>query len=212
MTARIAFYESSFEHLESLRRFLLPKPACAMQPTVKLTVAGFSTQTSRTLISVTYTIQAAVWVFTILCMLFNVINIAQSCVCDTAVVIYLNLRWPCATPAVRNSNHTTFDSIGIAKRMSTVHRIIGANLSELVIEAAHSYLVLLGWNLDIAYIQTVWPKFTRFETVSGYVTLITVYNPSRTLWNICNPLRSRKLNTLDHTAWWPSEAPHWLNG
>ena len=25
----------------------------------------------------------------------------------------------------------------------------------------------------------VWSKFTRFETVSGYVTLITIYNPSR---------------------------------
>ena len=38
--------------------------------------------------------------------------------CDIAVV---NLRWLCAITAVKSSNHTTIDSIGIAKHMSTVH-------------------------------------------------------------------------------------------
>ena len=55
-------------------------------------------------------------------------------------------------------------------------------------------------------------KFTRFETVSGYVTLITVYNPSCTLLNVYVPLRYCRLNTLDHRAGWSPEAAHWLNG
>ena len=47
------------------------------------------------------------------------------------------------------------------------------------------------------------------ETVYGYVTLITIYNLSRTLLNICVPSHCRSLNTL---AWWSAEAAHWLNG
>ena len=55
-------------------------------------------------------------------------------------------------------------------------------------------------------------KFTGFETVSGYVTLITVYNLSCTLLNIYVPLCCRRLNTLDHRAGWSPEAARWLNG
>ena len=42
-------------------------------------------------------------------------------------------------------------------------------------------------------------NFTLFEKVSGYVTVITIYNPSR-------------CRRLIHTPWWPSEAARWLNG
>ena len=55
-------------------------------------------------------------------------------------------------------------------------------------------------------------KFTRFETVSGYVTFITVYNSSCTLLNIYVPSRCRRLNTLDHRAGWSPEVARWLNG
>ena len=55
------------------------------------------------------------------------IDMLHNDVCDIAVVMYLNLRWPCATAAIKSSNHTTFDSIDIAKRISAVHRLIWAS-------------------------------------------------------------------------------------
>ena len=46
--------------------------------------------------------------------------------------------------------------------------------------------------------------------VSAYVTLITPYNPSLTLLPM---IHHTAVGTLEHTAWWPSEAAHlakWL--
>ena len=71
-----------------------------------------------------------------------------------------------------------------------------------------------SWNyvsLDNPVQKRYSPSYTRFETVSGYVSLITVHNLSRTLLNIYVPSHCRRLNTLDHRAWWSLEAAHYLN-
>ena len=48
---------------------------------------------------------------------------------------------------------------------------------------------------------TVWYKFTRCGTVSDYVTLLNIHNPSHGLLKIHNPSRFcwvNSLNTLDY--------------
>ena len=51
-----------------------------------------------------------------------------------------------------------------------------------------------------ASIPTPVTKFTRFGTVSGYVTLGNIHNPPHNLLNIDNLSNTALVNTLDHTV------------